>query len=421
MSPKRKAEKRSDICYVCEWQGCTKTVFDDLVLYLQHVKHHSLNSMKGREPSAAIEASCGWTGCFENQFKSVQSYRVHVSFHAFHCKLMSWGDEALSQLKKSVKGAAIQVECRRDPSDRCLLPELPDEFVCFWEDCFTNKQTYEDAEAFYRHVDTHAMDIAIPSLSKEVLKTTRFATCRWLTPSDNPSGNEACNLSFLSKSHLKNHLRSHSQEKTIACSTCGAMFSDKTKFSDHILRQLEPEGDSRYICTLCNVKFVTERLLNEHMKKHSNSIMCSECGKLSTCTAEHNKHYSFRHSNERPFDCKFCDSRFKSKVDLRRHIYIHNGENSFKCSVDGCAFESRCQSSLTRHQKKIHSNQPLNEYECHECKAKFSRGSNLTKHLIGEHNYFKSESISRFKYNPDPVTGIFHLSPFFHSATSTSH
>lgn len=418
MSPRRKGE-RSGIRYVCEWQGCTRTVFDDLVLYFQHVKHHSLNSVKGLEPSAAVEGGCGWTGCFENHFKSVQSYRVHVSFHAFHSKLMSRGDEALSHIKKSVK-AATQVECRRDPSDRCLLPELPDQFLCFWEDCFTNRQTFEDAEAFYRHVDTHAMDISIPSLSKEVLKRTRFATCRWLTAGDNPSQNEPCSLSFLSKSHLKNHLRSHSQEKTIACSTCGGMFSDKSKFSDHILRQMEAEEESRLICALCSVRFVTERLLNEHVKRHSSSVICSECGKLTSCLAEHKKHFSFRHSHERPFDCKFCESRFKSKVDLRRHIYIHNGENSFKCSVDGCVFESRCQSSLTRHQKKIHSNQPLNEYECHECNARFTRGSNLTRHLISEHDYSKSQSISRFKYNPHPVTGIFHLSPF-HSATSTSH
>lgn len=408
MSSPRKKRRNTNFCYVCEWQGCTNTVFEDLLSYSQHVRRHSWDAIKGLDSSAPVISYCGWTGCFEDSFMSTRSYLLHLSFHAYHCKLMSRGDEALSGLKSTVKTSSTPIECNRDPSDRCVLPELPDEFICSWQNCLTS---FDDAEGFYRHVDTHAMDIAIPSLSKEVLKTTRFATCLWLVPSDSGTDYKACGQSFLSKSHLKNHLRSHSQEKTVACSTCGAMFSDKSKFYDHVLRQVVAESsDLTHLCTMCDAKFLTQRLLNEHTKKHTNGIICAECGKLSYSTSEHNKHYSFKHSDVKPFDCKFCDSRFKLKVDLRRHIYTHNNDNSFKCPIENCSYECRCQQSLTRHQKKVHQNQPLSVFECHECRARFSRGSNLTKHLMNEHSIEKPPSDSRFRYIPDAVTGIFHLS-----------
>lgn len=53
-----------------------------------------------------------------------------------------------------------------------------------------------------------------------------------------------CNRRKFSVQHkLKEHLRSHTQEKLIACPTCGGMFASRTKFFDHIQRQLPIEGN----------------------------------------------------------------------------------------------------------------------------------------------------------------------------------
>jgi len=40
-----------------------------------------------------------------------------------------------------------------------------------------------------------------------------------------------------SKHKLKDHFKSHTQEKVVACPTCGALFSCRTKFFDHLTRQ----------------------------------------------------------------------------------------------------------------------------------------------------------------------------------------
>lgn len=37
-------------------------------------------------------------------------------------------------------------------------------------------------------------------------------------------------------------MRSHTQERLVACPTCGSMFSSNTKLFDHLHRQAEPVG-----------------------------------------------------------------------------------------------------------------------------------------------------------------------------------
>lgn len=46
-----------------------------------------------------------------------------------------------------------------------------------------------------------------------------------------------CDCSFKGRCKLREHLRSHTQEKVVACPTCGGMFANNTKFFDHIRRQ----------------------------------------------------------------------------------------------------------------------------------------------------------------------------------------
>lgn len=51
---------------------------------------------------------------------------------------------------------------------------------------------------------------------------------------------------FKGKHKLWDHLRTHTQERVVACPTCGGMFSNNTKFFDHVKRQVSE--DSKWIC-----------------------------------------------------------------------------------------------------------------------------------------------------------------------------
>ena len=53
-----------------------------------------------------------------------------------------------------------------------------------------------------------------------------------------------CSMVAKSKHKLKDHVKSHTQEKVVACPTCGSLFSNTTKFFDHIKRQTDTEGRS---------------------------------------------------------------------------------------------------------------------------------------------------------------------------------
>lgn len=42
-----------------------------------------------------------------------------------------------------------------------------------------------------------------------------------------------CNMKFIVRYRLVDHLRSHTQEKLCACPNCGIMFASYTKLKDH--------------------------------------------------------------------------------------------------------------------------------------------------------------------------------------------
>ena len=58
-----------------------------------------------------------------------------------------------------------------------------------------------------------------------------------------------CSMVAKSKHKLKDHVKSHTQEKVVACPTCGSLFSNTTKFFDHIKRQTDTEGRSMLLCS----------------------------------------------------------------------------------------------------------------------------------------------------------------------------
>lgn len=51
-----------------------------------------------------------------------------------------------------------------------------------------------------------------------------------------------CEATAKGRPKLREHLRSHTQEKVVACPGCGGMYANNTKLFDHIIRQKDLEG-----------------------------------------------------------------------------------------------------------------------------------------------------------------------------------
>lgn len=107
-----------------------------------------------------------------------------------------------------------------------------------------------------------------------------------------------CEATTKGRPKLREHLRSHTQEKVVACPGCGGMYASNTKLFDHIIRQKDMDGKTllrffscismplqlsnfcfvfmcavgqMFQCSHCSKRFATERLLRDHMRTHGQS------------------------------------------------------------------------------------------------------------------------------------------------------
>uniref|UniRef100_A0A1I8P0G9 C2H2-type domain-containing protein n=1 Tax=Stomoxys calcitrans TaxID=35570 RepID=A0A1I8P0G9_STOCA len=103
---------------------------------------------------------------------------------------------------------------------------------------------------------------------------------------------------------------------------------------------------SNFVCRICLKSFTLKRLLNRHMKCHSEI-----------------KRYL----------CTFCGKGFNDTFDLKRHTRTHTGVRPYKCNLCEKSFTQRC--SLESHCLKVHSMQHQYAYKerrtkmyvCEEC------------------------------------------------------
>lgn len=134
-----------------------------------------------------------------------------------------------------------------------------------------------------------------------------------------------CDAFFKIRYRLREHMRSHTQERLVACPTCGSMFSSNTKLFDHLHRQAEPVGKKdtlvwiisvlyvlhknadfctftyfiwteSLVCEHCGKAFPSERLLRDHVRQHGNLFFfffftTVDLNLLFDCTCLHFQEY----------------------------------------------------------------------------------------------------------------------------------
>lgn len=141
----------------------------------------------------------------------------HIYYHGYHTKVKCLGANLIEKL-------ALQ-GCQLDPHTRNSVPELSEPLICNWADC---KIEFVNVQHFYWHIHSHAES---PTGEKEW-------KCLW----------EGCKFSCSSKFKLRDHFKVHSQERPLACPTCGSLFVSRTKLHDHCLRQLPLDGKNDPCC-----------------------------------------------------------------------------------------------------------------------------------------------------------------------------
>ncbi|XP_071037882.1 zinc finger protein 555 [Parasteatoda tepidariorum] len=216
-----------------------------------------------------------------------------------------------------------------------------------------------------------------------------------------------CNYSTSYKSHMREHMTTHTGERPFECNLCGKRFSRKrflisklkisslsfssdeslgfillnniaipptkshaaTGLSTASLNSISPtynqnvimssgfsemkqQLDSIYSCPHCSYITKYKHNYKNHLNIHANQkpFQCSVCGKrcFQTLTA--------RYPTLRPPPlqvCQFCSYSTPDRSNFRRHLVIHTHDRPFECPVCGkrCNFKQNLKKHMIVHMK----------------------------------------------------------------------
>jgi len=145
---------------------------------------------------------------------------------------------------------------------------------------------------------------------------------------------------------------------------------------------VRPEEDGKFKCKVCQKGFSLQRLLNRHMKCHS---------------------------DVKRYLCTFCGKGFNDTFDLKRHTRTHTGVRPYKCNLCEKSFTQRC--SLESHCLKVHGVAHQYDYKqrrskmyvCEDCGHTTAEPEIHYLHLKDNHPYspalLKFYDKRHFKFN----------------------
>nr|CAH7721229.1 unnamed protein product [Callosobruchus chinensis] len=181
---------------------------------------------------------------------------------------------------------------------------------------------------------------------------------------------EQCKKTFTSKFKLVRHALIHSDRRPFSCSVCDRTFHRKDHLKNHI-KVHSPQKET-YTCNQvgCKKQYTSYLSYRKHLAVHSaesGNLTCQICFESSFATKEeilyhlkiHAGSRTVKNPAEKKFTCDYCDRKFFTKKDVRRHLVVHTGMRDFLCQF--CPQRFGRKDHLVRHIKKSHHQQHQKE------------------------------------------------------------
>ncbi|XP_025082207.1 zinc finger protein 251-like isoform X2 [Pomacea canaliculata] len=170
------------------------------------------------------------------------------------------------------------------------------------------------------------------------------------------------------------------REKHYQCGVCFKWFGCKSHVVEHMRTHT---GEKPFQCPLCNKAFSQKSNIYQHMNTHTleRPFRCDDCGKDFMYRGSLYKHKRL-HTGERPYTCGICSRRFTHASQLFEHIRTHTNEKPFKCSVCGRAFAH----SGTMHRHKRNHFNYANSLKKNDCVEAQETENNLSDSVAVKKN-----------------------------------
>jgi len=108
-----------------------------------------------------------------------------------------------------------------------------------------------------------------------------------------------CKKGFKKVFNLKQHIRTHTNERPLKCGNCEKRFNDRSSMNKHA------------------------RTVHADFKPH----ICKICGKHFSSTSHVMEHQA-THTHSKKFGCNLCDKKFAFRSSLNKHLVIHSDQVS---------------------------------------------------------------------------------------------